>query len=84
LAHVPIRTCAGCGRKTAQAELQRFHARDGILVPGAGPGRGVYTCGGAACFARALERRAFARALRAPVRVEPDLLRLYTGELNGA
>ena len=36
-----IRTCAGCGRKAPQAELQRFHAERGELVPGAGRGRGV-------------------------------------------
>ena len=39
---VPIRTCAGCGRKAPQAELVRFVAPDGVLTPGAeaaGPGR---------------------------------------------
>ena len=33
-----IRTCAGCGRKAPQAELQRFHAERGELVPGRRPG----------------------------------------------
>ena len=43
-ANGPVRTCAGCGRKAPQDELQRFHAEGGTLVPGAGAGRGVYTC----------------------------------------
>ncbi len=75
----PIRTCAGCGRKAAQSELLRFAAKDGVLTPGrALPGRGVYTCRRLSCFERAAARRAFARVLRTPVRVEPALTALYT------
>jgi predicted RNA-binding protein YlxR (DUF448 family) len=77
--HVPIRSCAGCGRKAAQAELIRFSARGGDLVPGPGAGRGVYTCRRLACFERAAGRRAFARTLRRTVRVDQGLARLYTG-----
>ena len=73
-----MRTCAGCGRKAPQAGLQRFHAERGSLAPGAGPGRGVYTCRRLSCFERALAHRAFARTLRATVHVDPDLNRLYT------
>ena len=58
---VPIRTCAGCGRKAPQAELQRFHAKGDELVAGIGPGRGVYTCRRLACFERANAHRAFNR-----------------------
>ena len=74
----PIRTCAGCGRKAPQAELQRFHALERTLVPGAGAGRGVYTCRRLACFERASTRRAFNRTLRRTVVVDPGLARLYT------
>ncbi|HZT91210.1 MAG TPA: DUF448 domain-containing protein [Gaiellaceae bacterium] len=74
-----MRTCAGCGRKAPQAELQRFHAERGALVPGPGRGRGVYTCRRLQCFERAAARRAFARTLRRSVRVDPSLSRLYTG-----
>jgi predicted RNA-binding protein YlxR (DUF448 family) len=49
-------------------------------VPGAGPGRGVYTCRRLPCFERAAARRAFNRTLRATLRVDPDLSRLYTGQ----
>ena len=43
-----------------------------------GAGRGVYTCRKLSCFERALSRRAFARTLRRPVRVDSELTRLYT------
>jgi predicted RNA-binding protein YlxR (DUF448 family) len=76
---LPIRTCAGCGRKAPQAELLRFVAYEGALMPGAkAPGRGVYTCRRLACFERAAARGAFSRALRRSVRVDPTLARLYT------
>ena len=76
---VPIRTCAGCGRKAAQAELLRFGAVKGELAPGRTlPGRGVYTCKRLLCFERALARRGFNRVLRQSVRVDPALRRLYT------
>jgi predicted RNA-binding protein YlxR (DUF448 family) len=76
---VPIRTCAGCGRKAPQSELIRFVAQNGSLAPGRGlPGRGVYTCGRLACFERAQTRAAFSRVLRQTVRVDPALARLYT------
>jgi len=75
----PTRTCAGCGRKAPKPELIRFVAPDGALVQSErSPGRGVYTCRRVSCFERAASRRAFARALRRPVRVEPDLARIYT------
>jgi len=79
----PIRTCAGCGRKAPQDELQRFVAREGVLTPlRRGPGRGVYTCRRLACFERAAAQRAFARTLRERVRVDPELRRIYT-DANG-
>ena len=77
-ATAPIRTCAGCGRKADQADLQRFHAEAGALVPGPGDGRGAYTCRRLACFERARSRRAFDRILHRTVSVDPALARLYT------
>jgi predicted RNA-binding protein YlxR (DUF448 family) len=77
--HVPTRTCAGCGRKAPKAELVRFGERDGALARDErATGRGVYTCRRLACFERARERRAFSRALRRTVRVDPALERIYT------
>lgn len=79
----PVRTCAGCGRKGPQPELQRFAAVDGVLVPGRRlAGRGAYTCPRVSCFAEANARSAFARVLRQPVVVEPELARIYT-DTNG-
>jgi uncharacterized protein len=77
--HVPIRTCAGCGRRAPKRELVRLVARDGVLVEAehGAPGRGVYTCRRLSCFERAASRRAFARTLRATVHVDPALKRLY-------
>ena len=77
-----VRTCAGCGRKAPQTELQRFTAPDGTLRPDTGrkaPGRGVYTCRSAACVERARSHGGFARTLRRPVRV-PDGLDALFGE----
>ena len=75
----PLRTCVGCGRKAPKDELLRFVARDGALVPGASdPGRGAYTCRRLACFERAASRSGFNRTLRRTVRVDPELVRLYT------
>jgi predicted RNA-binding protein YlxR (DUF448 family) len=77
--HVPIRTCAGCGRKAPQQELLRFAAPEGALIPlRRGGGRGVYTCRRLACFERAASRRAFNRTLRRTVALDPDLPRNYT------
>ncbi len=69
-AKTPIRTCAGCGRKAPQDELQRYSSVAGALAPGAGAGRGVYTCRRLHCFERAASRRAFNRTLRETVRVD--------------
>jgi uncharacterized protein len=75
----PTRSCAGCGRKAPKSELIRFVSSNGALVQSdRGPGRGVYTCKRLSCFERAASRRAFARALRTGVRVDPMLSRIYT------
>jgi len=76
---VPIRTCAGCGRKAPRIELLRFSAQDGELraVPES-RGRGAYTCRLAPCFERALADNSFSRILRTAVRVDPALRDLYT------
>ncbi|MGA9762798.1 MAG: YlxR family protein [Gaiellaceae bacterium] len=76
---VPIRTCAGCGRKAPRIELLRFACVSGELkaVPES-RGRGAYTCRQTACFERALTAKSFNRALRTAVRVDPALRDLYT------
>jgi predicted RNA-binding protein YlxR (DUF448 family) len=79
----PLRTCVGCGRKAPQPELLRFVSRNRVLTPGQKlAGRGAYTCRRLACFERAAAARGFNRTLRANVRVDPGLARLYT-DANG-
>ena len=79
MTHIPIRTCAGCGRKAPQRDLLRFAAPEGTLILSLrGGGRGAYTCRRLSCFERAATRRAFNRTLRRTVRLDPDLARLYT------
>jgi predicted RNA-binding protein YlxR (DUF448 family) len=56
----------------------RFRAAEGELVPGAGDGRGAYTCRRLQCFERARAGRGFNRVLRRTVRVDPNLAQLYT------
>ena len=53
----PIRTCAGCGRKAPQGELQRFHAERGALVAGRRARAAASTPAGA-CRASSARRRA--------------------------
>jgi predicted RNA-binding protein YlxR (DUF448 family) len=81
---VPLRTCAGCGRRAPKRELRRFAARGGVLVFGREePGRGAYTCQSLACFERASKRGMFTRILRQQAQIGPELQRLYTGVTHG-
>lgn len=68
-----IRTCAGCGKKAAKADLLRIvRQNDGtaLLDPsGKMPGRGAYVCS-QRCLEEALGKRKLDRALRHAVREE--------------
>ncbi len=66
-ARQPIRTCVGCGRKAPQPELVRLRADAGTVVldRARAGGRGAWLHPALACLDRALQRRAFPRALRA-------------------
>jgi uncharacterized protein len=78
------RTCIGCRRKAAPAELVRVIRReDGRLETGRTlPGRGAWLCAGSpACVEAAQRRRAFERALRGPVDAgSVDRLRVEAAE----
>jgi len=67
----PQRTCIGCRKVRAKAELVRLVALDnGLRVDSDGvrSGRGVYLCMDPACLNAALKKKdAFSRALRARV-----------------
>jgi uncharacterized protein len=75
----------GCGRTAPKDELLRIalSGRTAVLDPPARlPGRGAYLCvaeaegdvPAGACLEQAIKRRAFARALRAPVSLEDKLV----------
>jgi predicted RNA-binding protein YlxR (DUF448 family) len=69
----------GCGRRAPKEEFLRFVSRNGVLALGPDdPGRGAYTCPRLACFERAASKHAFNRALKATVRIDEDLIPLYT------
>jgi len=77
LVSAPERTCIGCRRKRGQAELVRLTSEAGRVVlsrPGA-PGRSAYLCPEQTCLAAADKRRAFARAFRGPVVLDPAVRR---------
>ena len=63
----PVRTCVGCRTRAGQSSLVRVVARDFELVvdeTATKPGRGAWVHPNRECFVRALERRAFGRALK--------------------
>ena len=72
---VPERTCVGCRRTRAQAELVRLTLEAGRVVPaGTGArGRSAYVCPQVECLDSAEKKRAFARAFRAPVTIDPTV-----------
>jgi uncharacterized protein len=75
----PERTCVGCRRKRGQAELVRLVAERGRVVkarPGA-PGRSAYVCPEDRCLEAAEKRRAFARAFRGPVTLDPAVRAVF-------
>jgi predicted RNA-binding protein YlxR (DUF448 family) len=68
-----VRTCVGCGRRAAKAELVRLHLAGDELVVGAGPGRGAYVCRRESCVIKARSGRLIRRSLRARPEVRSDL-----------
>ena len=75
----PERTCVGCRRRRGQSELVRLVVEQGRVVkarPGA-PGRSAYLCPEENCLEAAEKRRAFARAFRGPVTLDPAVRDLF-------
>jgi predicted RNA-binding protein YlxR (DUF448 family) len=71
--HIPLRTCVGCRKVQAKAELVRIvRTPDGTVQvdpSGKQRGRGAYVCAKRACVERALTRGALGHALRIPLDV---------------
>lgn len=78
--HVPIRTCVGCGRKSAQSSLIRLvKANSGVIIVDFNreyPGRGAWVHAEAKCVRNAVSRGRLWRTLRVPVNagVKQELL----------
>ena len=75
----PERTCVGCRRRRGQDELVRLVKAEGRVVlarPGA-PGRSAYLCPEQQCLEAAEKKRAFARAFRGPVTLDPAVRDLF-------
>ena len=75
----PERTCVGCRRRRGQDELVRLVASQGRVVearPGA-PGRSAYLCPQETCLEAAEKKRAFARAFRGPVTLDPAVRAVF-------
>ena len=71
----PERTCVGCRLRRPQHELVRLKAEGGRVVAARrdAPGRSAYLCPDEECLEAAAKRRAFARAFRSPVGLDPML-----------
>jgi predicted RNA-binding protein YlxR (DUF448 family) len=74
----PQRRCIGCGVSRDKGALTRLALDSGRVVidrRATLPGRGAYVCG-PACAELAVRRRAFGRAFRRAVTVDPNLVEL--------
>ena len=73
----PERSCIGCRRRRGQAALVRLKIEGGRVVPArpGSPGRSAYLCPDPRCLETAEKRRAFARAFRTPVTLDPAVRR---------
>jgi len=83
LRRVPVRTCIGCRKRAAQPELVRVTAATdpesgaARLVIDHGTqrssGRGAWLHNDQSCISRAIEKRAFSRALRIKIEIPAEL-----------
>ncbi len=77
--HTPtsVRTCVGCRVRDERSGLVRVKVSDGRLTVdehGRLPGRGAWLHPRTDCLDKALQRRAFARALRTSTELDTDSL----------
>jgi len=77
----PERSCVGCRRKRAQADLIRLRIEAGrvrLARPGS-PGRSAYLCPDPACLTAAGRRRALERAFRGRAAVDDQFVEAFSG-----
>lgn len=75
----PERTCIGCRRRRGQDELVRLVLEQGRVVPArpGATGRSAYLCPEENCLGAAEKGRAFARAFRGPVTLDPAVRAVF-------
>lgn len=73
-----VRTCTGCNGKDLRENLLRVVAHENLLVIDGDktkPGRGAWLHATVTCLEKAIDRRAFGRALRVSSHLDPIHLR---------
>jgi predicted RNA-binding protein YlxR (DUF448 family) len=83
MASDPVRTCVGCRRRAAKADLLRVVADGGEVIPDPrrrAPGRGAHLHPTPECLELALRRRALSRALRVPQGLDTERLEAHVKE----
>ncbi|MFM5904306.1 MAG: YlxR family protein [Microbacteriaceae bacterium] len=63
----PVRTCVGCRQRASRSQLLRVIDQQFLLIADSSkslPGRGAWLHENAECLAKAIDRKAFGRALR--------------------
>ena len=82
-----VRTCIGCRSRAPRSSLLRVVARDSVVVVDESatmPGRGAWLHPTTECMQKALTRKAFGRALRAPGVLDTvEIMRQIENRLNG-
>ena len=85
---VPVRTCVGCRSRASRSSILRVVARGSELVVDDSatlPGRGAWLHPTGECLEKALQRRAFGRALRVDGELQTQAIQaaLRENRLNG-
>ncbi len=78
--HKPVRTCVSCRAKREKDQLLRITLDDTFRLViddlKRRPGRGAYICMKASCRQRALEGNRLQRALRRPIQIDMEAVRV--------
>ncbi|MCL2516117.1 MAG: YlxR family protein [Microbacteriaceae bacterium] len=83
----PVRTCIGCRSRAPRSSLLRVVSQDSVLTVDDSavlPGRGAWVHPSSECIRKALQRKAFGRALRfTGVLDSSEIERRLENRLNG-